>query len=156
MDTVLLAIRILLALVFATAGIGKLFDLEGSRAAMRDFGLSRRLASAAGVVLPVVELAAAVLLILHPTVTAGAVLTLVLLLAFIGGIANALRRGVAPDCHCFGQIHSEPAGPSTLIRNGVLAALAIFLVAAGKGPAIDTWVGDRSAAELVAVVAVLA
>jgi methylamine dehydrogenase accessory protein MauD len=156
MDTAVLAIRILLAVVFATAGVGKLLDLEGSKAAVRDFGVSRGLAPVIGVALPVVELAAAVLLVLHPTVMVGAALTLVLLVAFIGGIANALRHGVAPNCHCFGQIHSEPAGPSTLIRNGILAALSIFVLVAGPGPALDTWIGDRSAAELVAVVAVLA
>jgi methylamine dehydrogenase accessory protein MauD len=156
MDTVVLAIRILLAVVFATAGVGKLLDLQGSKAAARDFGVPRSLASVVGVALPIVELAAAVMLVLRPTVTIGAALSLVLLLAFIGGIANALRQGVAPNCHCFGQIHSEPAGPSTLIRNGILAALSVFVLVEGKGPALDTWIGDRSAAELVAVVAVLA
>jgi methylamine dehydrogenase accessory protein MauD len=155
MATAVLAIRLLLAAVFATAGVGKLLDLKGSRAAMRDFGVPGNLANVVGVALQVFELAAAIGLVLRPTATAGAVVTLVLLLAFIVGIANALRHGVAPDCHCFGQIHSEPAGPSTLIRNGVLAASAVFLLAQGPGPAVDTWVGDRTAAELVAVGAVL-
>ncbi len=51
----------------------------------------------------------------------GRAAALLLLLAFAGGVARAMSRGQAPDCHCFGQIHSEPAGPSTLIRNAVLA-----------------------------------
>src|SRR5438552_6717067 len=110
MGTAALAIRILLAAVFATAGVGKLRDLEGSREAMRDFGVSERIASPAGLLLPLGELAAAVLLVLRPTAQVGAALALVLLLAFVAGIANALRHGVTPDCHCFGQIHSAPAG----------------------------------------------
>ena len=36
---------------------------------------------------------------------------------------------------------------NTLIRNGILAGLAIFAVAAGPGPAVDDWVSARSAAE---------
>ena len=35
---------------------------------------------------------------------------LALLLAFVGGIVVNLARGTTPDCHCFGQLHSEPAG----------------------------------------------
>src|SRR5947209_3254346 len=97
--------RIVLAVVFATAGVGKLRDLAGSRRAMRDFGVPEPLADIAGVLLPLAELGAAIALVLRPSALGGAIAALVLLLAFIGGIANALAHGVAPDCHCFGQIH---------------------------------------------------
>jgi peroxiredoxin len=73
-----------------------------------------------------------------------------LLAAFCLGIAWNLVRGREPDCHCFGQIHSAPAGPETLIRNGVLAAMALYAVINGPGPAIHSWVSDRSGAELAA------
>ena len=151
MTTAVLAIRILLAAVFAVAGIAKLRDLDGSRAAMKDFGVPAGLAGPAGVLLPLVELAVAVGLV--PTATArwAAVVALLLLLAFIWGIANALRRGEAPDCHCFGQLHSAPAGRSTLVRNAVLAALALVVVIDAPGAALDDWVAARTAAELVAV-----
>jgi peroxiredoxin/uncharacterized membrane protein YphA (DoxX/SURF4 family) len=152
MDTVVLLIRIVLAAVFVLAGVGKLLDLEGSRRAVRDFGVPDRLSSLAGPLLPIAELAAAVMLVIRPTAQIGAALALVLLLAFIGGIANALRQGMAPDCHCFGQIHSAPAGPETLIRNGVLAALAVVGLAAGPGPNVIDWLDARSAAEIVAAV----
>jgi peroxiredoxin/uncharacterized membrane protein YphA (DoxX/SURF4 family) len=151
MDTAVLLIRVLLAGVFVLAGIGKLLDLEGSRRSLRDFGVPARLANPAGLILPLTELAVAALLIFQPTAQWGALAALILLLAFIAGIANALRRGVAPDCNCFGQLHSAPAGRETLIRNGVLAALALVAVVGGPGPAIDSWVSDRSAAELLAV-----
>jgi peroxiredoxin/uncharacterized membrane protein YphA (DoxX/SURF4 family) len=156
MDTADLLIRLLLVAVFATAGVGKLLDLEGSRHAVRDFGVPDRLANLAGGLLPIAELGVAVALIFRPTAQWGALVALLLLMAFIGGIANALRHGVAPDCHCFGQIHSAPAGRGTLVRNGVLAALALVVAISGPGPAVDTWVGDRSAAELVAVAAGIA
>jgi cytochrome oxidase Cu insertion factor (SCO1/SenC/PrrC family) len=64
-----------------------------------------------------------------------------------------MARGEAPDCHCFGQISSSPAGPRTLARNAVLIAPAVLVVAYGPGTSIDAWVSARSTAELVAFVA---
>src|SRR5579864_2866582 len=151
MDTVVVVARIVLAAVFVVAGVGKLLDLQGSRRAVRDFGVPEGIADSVGVLLPVAELGAAVALVFVPSGRWGAVAALLLLLGFIGGIANALRHGVAPDCHCFGQIHSEPAGRGTLIRNGILAAMAAIVVVAGPRVAIDTWVNGRSAAELAAI-----
>jgi uncharacterized membrane protein YphA (DoxX/SURF4 family)/peroxiredoxin len=151
MATAVFALRLVLAAVFATAAVGKLRDLEGSRSAVRDFGVPRRAAAAVGLLLPLTELAIAVALVPAPSARWGAVAALALLLAFIAGIANALRRGEAPDCHCFGQLHSAPAGRGTIARNGVLAALAALVVVEGPGPAIDAWIGDRTGIELVAV-----
>jgi uncharacterized membrane protein YphA (DoxX/SURF4 family) len=151
MSTVILASRLILAAVFAVAAIGKLLDLEGSRRAVRNFGVPNRAAAAAGIVLPLVELAIAVALVPAPSARWAAIAALLLLLAFIAGIANAVRRGEAPDCHCFGQIHSAPAGRGTLARNALLAAMAAVVVADGPGPTIDSWVSARSTAELVAV-----
>jgi hypothetical protein len=59
-------------------------------------------------------------------------------------------RGEAPDCHCFGQLHSAPAGPKTLARNGALFTLAAF-VAAGGDPAATAVAGGFAALLLVAV-----
>jgi thiol-disulfide isomerase/thioredoxin len=120
---------------------------------MRDFGLRGRLADAAGVLLPLAELATATALVLRPSAQWGGLAALVLLLVFMAGIGNALRLGVAPDCHCFGQIQSSPAGRGTLVRNGVLAAGSAVVLGWGPGSAIDTWVNARSAAELVAIAA---
>jgi peroxiredoxin len=64
-----------------------------------------------------------------------------------------MAKGRAPDCHCFGQLHSAPAGRTTLIRNAVLAVPALLIVVRGSGPSFDDWVAARSAAELVAIAA---
>jgi thiol-disulfide isomerase/thioredoxin len=136
MASVSLAFRILLAGVFLTAAIGKLSDLSGSRAAVREFGVPRRLADGLGTALPGVELITCVALLLQPTAIVGAALSLALLVGFTAGIAGAILRGEAPDCHCFGQIHSEPAGPSSLVRNGMLAALAVVNLVDGPGQSI--------------------
>lgn len=151
MGTAVLAARIALAAVFLTAGVGKLFDLQGSRQAMRDFGVPAGLSRVGGLLLPLFEIAAGIALVFAQSARWGGAVALVLLLGFIAGIGNALRHGIAPDCHCFGQIHSAPAGRGTLARNGVLAALAAFVVVKAPGPALGTWVSTRSPAVLVAV-----
>jgi uncharacterized membrane protein YphA (DoxX/SURF4 family) len=151
MDLAVLGVRLLLAAVFAVAAVAKLLDLEGSRNAMRGFGVRDRTASVLGLVVPVAELSVAAALVLQPTARWGAVGAVVLLLAFSAGIVNALRRGQKPDCHCFGQLHSAPAGRETLGRNLGLAVLAGFAVWQGPGPNIGDWVAARTPAELVAI-----
>lgn len=156
MDSVVLAARLLLAAVFVVAAVGKFLDLPGSRRSLVGFGVPEGVANVLGTVLPFAELAVAIALIPEPSAQRGAVGALVLLLAFIAGVSNALRKGEAPPCNCFGAIHSEPASVKTLIRNVVLAVVAGIAVAWGSGPAIDTWVADRTAAELVAVITTVA
>jgi uncharacterized membrane protein YphA (DoxX/SURF4 family)/peroxiredoxin len=151
MESAVLGIRFLLAATFAVAGVAKLLDLDGSRNAMRGFGVSERAANPLGVIVPVAELLVAVALVLQPTARWGAVGALLLLLAFSAGIGNALRQGIKPDCHCFGQLHSAPAGRQTLGRNLALAAVAAFAVIEGPGPSVTDWVAARTPAELVAV-----
>jgi uncharacterized membrane protein YphA (DoxX/SURF4 family)/peroxiredoxin len=155
-DTLVLALRLLLAGVFAVAGVAKLLDPEGSRRALRDFGLSPRLSRPGGVLLPLAELAIAAALVFPDSARWGAIAAGGLLCVFVVAIANALRQGRAPDCHCFGQVHSEPAGRGTLARNAILIAVAGAVAAAGPGPGVHTWVSDRSALELVAAAVLLA
>src|SRR5215469_8875335 len=110
MSIVLLAGRLLLTGVFVVAAVAKLADPRGSRQALSDFGVPRSLVPAISVALPLAELAVAVALIPRPTAWWGALGAFVLLAVFIAGIANQLAHGHAPACHCFGQLHSAPAG----------------------------------------------
>jgi uncharacterized membrane protein YphA (DoxX/SURF4 family)/peroxiredoxin len=135
-DAVALIARILLAAVFATAGAAKLRDLPGSRQAMQGFGVPDRLVPAAGLALPLVELALALLLVTPSLVVVGATLALCLLLVMSAAITRLLRRGEAPDCHCFGAVHSQPVGRSTLARSGALALLAALVALYGAGSVI--------------------
>ena len=152
----MLCARLLLALVFLVAGLAKLADLAGSRQAMRDFGVPARLAAPFGVLLPLAELAVAVAF--FPTISAwwGALGALVLLLLFVGGIGYNLARGRHPDCHCFGQLHSAPAGWPTLIRNLVLAAVAGLVVGFGRttaGPGVFDWLAALTMPQRIEVLA---
>lgn len=142
MSMVVLLARVLLAAVFAVAGLAKLADRSGSRQAVIAFGVPTALASPLGILLPLAELAVVVALLLPRSAWGGAIGALALLLLFIAGIGYNLARGRRPDCHCFGQLHSAPAGWSTLIRNLLLAAIAGVVVSFGRanpGPGPLDW-----------------
>ena len=150
MDVTLLVVRLILAATFATAGIAKLADRAGSRQAMIGFGLPDRLAGPAGTLLPVAELGAAGVLVPATTAQVGGAAALALLTAFVVAIAVNLARGRQPDCHCFGQLHSSPAGWPTLLRNAILAAGAGLVVVAGPGPTVAAQVRSLDINEPVA------
>src|SRR5207237_6795860 len=59
-----LVVRLFLAFVLAGSAVGKLQDLDDSRQQVVDFGLPYRLARPIGTVLPAVELAVAIGLVL--------------------------------------------------------------------------------------------
>ena len=132
MEMALLLIRLFLFGVFALAAIGKLLDLKGSEKAVKEFGTPEEFAKFFAVALPFAEIVFAVCLLFPETAWLGAVGALFLLLSFIGGMAWQLSKGRAPECHCFGQIHSEPVSRSGLIRNVIFAILAGFLVIRGS------------------------
>ena len=135
MSLVILGARVLLAIVFAVAGFAKLADPKGTRALAKDFGANDALAGLFSLLLPLAELVCAVLLIPAATAQTGATATLALLVMFIIGISVSLARGKRPDCNCFGQIQSAPIGPSTIVRNVVLAVLAILVIVQGSASA---------------------
>ena len=155
MGAALLAVRLLLAGVFLIAGVAKLADLAGSRRAVVGLGVPERLAGVVGVGLPAFELMVAVLLIPSATARLGALGALLLLSVFTVVIAVALRRGTQADCHCFGQLHSAPIGWGTLVRNGLLAAAAGFVVLAGwnhLGVSATAWLTQLNGGWAVALV----
>jgi peroxiredoxin len=155
MDFALLIARLVLALVFGLAGVAKLADRAGSKQAVINFGLPAPLATPLGIMLPLSELAIAATLIPSSTAFFGAVGALALLLLFITGISINLARGRKPECHCFGQLHSSPAGWKTLARNGALAAVAGFVLwqgPAGAGPSAVAWLGNLSTNQLLGFV----
>jgi peroxiredoxin/uncharacterized membrane protein YphA (DoxX/SURF4 family) len=152
MDSLLLIARLVLAGVFVLAGASKLADRKGSREAVADFGVPAVLAAPLGLLLPVTELIVAGALIPASTAWWGALGALVLLLVFVVAITYNLARGRTPECRCFGQLHSAPAGWKTLARNGFLAAVAGFVLWEGydgAGPSAVAWLEALSTAQLL-------
>jgi thiol-disulfide isomerase/thioredoxin len=138
-ELALLADRLLLAAVFFLAGVTKLLDRRGSSKALNDFGVPLGLAQPLSLLLSAAEIVVAVALVPVAFAWYGACGALALLSFFAIGISVTLARGRRPDCRCFGQLHSAPVGWTTLIRNGILAASAGWLISRGRlhaGPSL--------------------
>src|SRR5579884_2835420 len=164
MSMFLLISRIALALVFGIAGIGKIADPSGSRRSLAGFGVPRVLVNPLVWLLPVAEIGCAMALIPVASAWYGALGVMVLLIGFTAAIGTSLIRGRRPDCHCFGQLHSEPVGWKTLVRNIVLACISGCVVVAGRdnpGAGIFSWShrmnpGSSAISGLVIAIAALA
>ncbi len=148
MDDALVVARLCLAAVFFIAGVAKLADRSGTRQALADFGVPRVIAGPLVRLLPVAELTAATALVFPTTAREGAAGSLVLLALFVVELTRVLWRGEAPDCHCFGQLHSKPASWVTVDRNLALALLAGYVALAGPGPSLTAWLASTHTTEL--------
>ncbi|MBK7935223.1 MAG: redoxin domain-containing protein [Pyrinomonadaceae bacterium] len=154
MELALLIFKLFLAAVFALAGFAKLADLAGSRKAVADFGVPSPFVGFVGVALPAIEIAVAVSLLFAISSWYGAIGAVVLLTIFIAGMIYQIAKGNAPDCHCFGQIHSEPVGISSLIRNIIFLVPAVIIISkgpAGQGMSVTSI--DRDSLQLILVIA---
>jgi peroxiredoxin/uncharacterized membrane protein YphA (DoxX/SURF4 family) len=148
MNDALVIARLGLAAVFIIAGAAKLADRPGTRQALANFDVPARLIGPFVLLLPLAELTAATALVFPTTARWGAAGSLVLLALFVIGLARVLQRGEAPDCHCFGQLHSKPAGWTTVARNLMLAIPAAYVTLVGPGPSLTSWVANTNATDL--------
>ncbi len=151
MPLALEAARLALVAVFVTAGLSKLGDRRGAGQAVAAFGVPARAAPALGALLPVVELAVAGSLVAGWSARLAAAAAALLLLVFSAAIAVNLARGNAPECRCFGQLHSAPVSWWAVARNLGVALLAVLVVAAGPGSTL----GGVALAAVVAGAALL-
>jgi hypothetical protein len=149
---VALAARVVLAAVLTVSAVAKLRSRDAVRdqvAALAD----GRLAAIASV-LPGVEVAVAVALVAFWGPIPG-VVALVLLAVFTGVLIRAQARHV--PCACFGAgANDAPVGPSAVVRNGVLAALAVFAVGEPRGASVPATIGFTLLFGAIAVAAVRA
>jgi hypothetical protein len=120
------ACAVVLAAVFVRAGVAKAARGETTRAGFAALGVPAADVTARTV--PFAELALAVVLLAAPRV--GGVAALLLLGVFTAFLAGAVRRGVTAGCNCFGAARVEPISPLDLVRNGLLALLAVAALAA--------------------------
>jgi peroxiredoxin len=149
--SLLLALRLMLALVFGAAGLAKVTRPAAQRETAVRFGLPRPLAPAA-IAIPIAELAVAAMLLAERLAWVGALAALALLTVFTAAVATQLARGRRPECNCFGAIHAKPVGVSTLARNTVFLACAAAVVVAGHtsaGPSAFAWIGHLLPAAIV-------
>jgi len=128
------AARLIVGGVWLVAGALKVTDLRSSIRAVQVYELlPNSIAEIVGIVLPLVEVGIGALLILGLATQASAVVSTLLLLAFIVGIASAWARGLQIDCGCFGGGGQLGEGESPqylveILRDIGLLALSALLI----------------------------
>ena len=128
--SVALAARVVLAAALIVSAVAKLRSRAGVQ---RQVALlvSDRVAPLVGWALPAAELAVAVALVVWWSPVPG-VVALLLLAAFTVVLVRAQARRV--PCLCFGATRLDtPAGPASVVRNGVLGALAALATGVPSG-----------------------
>jgi uncharacterized membrane protein YphA (DoxX/SURF4 family) len=125
--------RLVLAGYLGLAGLLKLPDPAESVRAVRAYRiLPESVVPAVGYVLPLLEVAIAVLLVIGLTTRLAAALSSLLMVAFVIGIASVAARGINIDCGCFGGGGDVAEGAThytqEIIRDVCLLVLALLLV----------------------------
>ncbi|QUH03689.1 methylamine utilization protein [Saccharopolyspora erythraea] len=125
-----------LAAVLGFAALGKVTDIGGFAGAIAGYRmLPESWTSTAARTVVGGELLGAILLVWPQTRFWGAVLSLVLLTAFLAGMLGVLRRGLRVDCGCFRAAGPEEiVGPGTVVRTALLLALAVLAALPGAPP----------------------
>jgi uncharacterized membrane protein YphA (DoxX/SURF4 family) len=125
--------RLVLGAVWLVAGLAKIGDLDESVRAVRAYRLlPEALAQVVGSALPLAEVLLGALLVVGLFVRVFAVVSALLLAAFVVGIASAWARGLQIDCGCFGSGGELAAGAQPtygweLARDSGLLLLALLL-----------------------------
>jgi uncharacterized membrane protein YphA (DoxX/SURF4 family) len=127
-----LLVRLVTGGVWIYAGALKLPDPAESVAAVRAYQLlPSSLVSPVGQLLPVLEVVVGVMLVLGLLTRGAAVVSALLFLAFIIGIASVWARGIEIDCGCFGGGGYDPDAiakyPWEIARDTALLVASLWL-----------------------------
>lgn len=134
LDLIGLAARLILGIVLIVAGAAKVPNPELSRRAVQAYEiLPYDLAGLVGVVLPYVEVLVGALLVIGLFTRFAAIVSTVLMVAFVIGISQAWARGLQIDCGCFGgggalAVGEEPSYVADLLRDAGLVVLGAWLI----------------------------
>ena len=125
--------RLGLAAVWLVSGTLKAIDLDQTVVAVRAYDvLSRSAVDVVAAVLPFLEIALGLLLLLGIGTRLVAVVSGVLLLTFMAGVTQAWARGLSIDCGCFGGGGAVAPGATAylqeIVRDTGFLALAAWLV----------------------------
>lgn len=115
-------LRILLGALFIYASLDKLFHpLDFARVVAGYKMIPEPLLAVVAAVLPFLELITGILLMAGIWTQPALAWIGILLLVFMGGIAQAMARGLNIDCGCFSTASNEKdLGLKTLLRDGML------------------------------------
>jgi uncharacterized membrane protein YphA (DoxX/SURF4 family) len=133
LDLIGLVARLGLAAVWLVSGILKAIDPDQTYVAVRAYDvLPTAAVEVVAALLPWVEIAFGVLLLIGVGTRIVAVLSLALLIVFMAGVAQAWARGLSIDCGCFGGGGAVEPGQTAyvqeLLRDTGFALLACWLI----------------------------
>lgn len=131
-----LAVRLIPAAVLLWAGMAKALDPQGSVLAVGAYEvLPTPLVRVVAALLPWVEIALAVLLVLGLFVRFAGIATAVLAAMFVAAMSQAKARGLEIDCGCFGG-GGPGAGVSgwDIARDVPIVLAGVYLAARPHGP----------------------
>jgi uncharacterized membrane protein YphA (DoxX/SURF4 family) len=140
--------RLGLAAVFLVSGVLKAIDPDATYVAVRAYDVLPKLGVelVAGV-LPWLEIVIGLLLLAGIATRAVAVVSAVLLLGFMAGVAQAWARGLSIDCGCFGGGGAVDPAQTTygreLLRDAGFLLLAGWLVVRPRTLAVLSLPGRR-------------
>lgn len=151
-----LVLRAALALLFIWAATHKLRGVTAFRAALADYALlPRRWLAPAAALLIAAELSVAAGLWLRGAGIAAAAAAAGLLTIYTGAIAVNLRRGRRDiDCGCAGVAGQQPLSAALVVRNLVLAVVALLCMLP-TAPRDLTWVDGLTIGAGVGTLALL-
>ena len=134
MNTLVLFVRLIVGAIFLMSAISKLaVPRQFAKDVQRYRLLPHPLASTFGYALPYVELVAALSLLTGVYANWAALAVVVMLVSFMIAVGVAMFRKFNLSCNCFGLLYRERVGWSTQIRDGVLLAMALFVLVGDAG-----------------------
>ena len=149
-DVIGLLARLGLAAVWLISGIIKAVDPRTTVVAVRAYQIfPESLVGIIAGILPFLEIALGVLLVIGLATRLTAVLSAVVLVAFIAGVISAAARGLSIDCGCFGGGGDVAAGQTAyteeILRDLGFLTLAVYLILRPETPlSVDRWVRRRT------------
>jgi uncharacterized membrane protein YphA (DoxX/SURF4 family) len=141
------AARLVLAVVWAWAGLAKISDPDAAARAVRAYELfPETLVKPIAWGLPFVELGLALLLLIGLATRPAAWVSAVLFVAFIAMIGSAWARGLSIDCGCFGgggvtNRFDASKYAEEIVRDVVLLGLSLYVA---LGPRAALSVDERT------------
>jgi uncharacterized membrane protein YphA (DoxX/SURF4 family) len=151
-----LVARASLALLFARAAVHKVRDAPAFRSALAGYRLlPGNWAAPAAYALVALEVAVSVGLCLTALTRPAAVAAAGLLLLYAAAIGANLLRGIRDiDCGCTGAAREQPLSIRLVVRNGLLASVAVAVALPVTGRAL-TWVDATTVVAGVSAAALL-
>ena len=127
--------QILLGVLFGWAALAKLGNVEAFALQVHNFRLLPAAAEhLVAIVLPWIELVAALSLVLGIRPRSGAIVAATLMALFTIAVAAAMARGLDFECGCFGTSDATRVGTGKLLQNLGMTALGVVAALRPTGP----------------------